>query len=475
MAPFRAHGRNQGAPAGRQGDPPGDDLVDRCDRQSFQQRHALAQRRLEGDLAAHRAFGDRRDARLQADVVGKLIDAFLPDHGGVHVGNEQPLAPRGGRLHDDVDRQVPQRGAQPLGDRFVVRAARRKEKVGGDAGIEDAHVLGRREHADRKRDRGVVDRGLCRVGDESGDVSHRGPEKVVLIAGPTASGKSALALALAGELGGKVINADSMQVYRDLRIITARPTAEEEARVPHLLYGHVDAAENYSVGRWLADAGPAIAEARAAGRVPFLVGGTGLYFKALTTGLSSVPAVPEEIRARVRARMDAEGVAALHAELTRRDPSTDLNPADRTRVARALEVLEGTGRPLADWHREGLPPLVDASSAVKIFLAPERDALRRRIDARFDAMIAAGALDEVRALMRRDLDPLLPAMKAHGVPWLMRHLRGDATLAEAIMGGKNDTRRYIKRQFTWMRHQLADWTWTAPEGAREEVLRAFGR
>ena len=297
----------------------------------------------------------------------------------------------------------------------------------------------------------------------------------MLIAGPTASGKSAVALGLAEELGGAVINADSMQVYRDLRIITARPTPEEEARVTHRLYGHVDAAENYSVGRWLADARTALDEAREAGRVPILVGGTGLYFKALTQGLSAVPPIPAESRATVRARLEAEGTAALHAELVRRDPSTQIRASDRTRIARALEVIEATGRSLSHWHREGLPPLLDGSRAVKVFLAPERDDLRRRIDARFDAMLAAGALEEVRALAARQLDPLLPAMKAHGVPWLMRHLSGEITLAEAAEGGKADTRRYTKRQFTWVRHQLPDWTWIAPTRARDEVLDAFGR
>jgi len=297
---------------------------------------------------------------------------------------------------------------------------------------------------------------------------------VILIAGPTASGKSALALALAEQVGGMIINADSMQVYRDLRVITARPTPDEEARLPHRLYGHVDAAENYSVGRWLADVQPALDAVRAAGCVPILVGGTGLYLKALTQGLSALPPVPAEIRAGIRARMGAEGAAALHAELIRRDPSaTHLKPADRTRIARALEVLEATGRPLSDWHREGLPPLLDASKAVKIFLSVERDELRQRIDARFDAMLAAGALEEVRALAARGLDPLLPAMKAHGVPWLIRHLAGEIALAEAAEGAKNDTRRYTKRQFTWARHQLPDWTWIAPTRALEDALRAF--
>lgn len=295
----------------------------------------------------------------------------------------------------------------------------------------------------------------------------------MLIAGPTASGKSGLALALAEEIGGTIINADSMQVYGDLRVITARPRPEEEARVPHRLYGHVDAAENYSVGRWLADVEPVLREVRDAGRVPILVGGTGLYFKALTQGLSAVPPIPPDIRAAIRARMETEGSVALHAELLRRDPATEVRQNDRTRIARALEVLEATGRPLSDWHRDGLPPLIEASQAVKVFLAPERDALRTRIDARFDAMLAAGALEEVRALAVRTLDPLLPAMKAHGVPWLIRHLAGEITLAQAAEGAKNDTRRYTKRQFTWARHQLPDWTWMTPDGAPGDTLRAF--
>jgi len=306
-------------------------------------------------------------------------------------------------------------------------------------------------------------------------VSHSNTEKAVLIAGPTASGKSALALALAREIGGTIINADSMQVYRDLRVITARPTPEEEGSLPHRLYGHVDAAENYSVGRWLADVGPALDAVRAAGSVPVLAGGTGLYFKALTQGLSNVPPIPAEIRSVVRARMERDGPVALHAELAARDPATQLKPADRTRIARALEVLEATGRPLGEWHREGLPPLLDASAALKIFLAPERDALRKRIAVRFDTMLSAGALDEVRALAARRLDPLLPAMKAHGVPWLIRHLAGEIALTEAAEGAKNDTRRYTKRQFTWARHQLPDWTWMAPEGALAGALRALGR
>ncbi len=221
--------------------------------------------------------------------------------------------------------------------------------------------------------------------------------QAVLLAGPTTSGKSALALALADKLGGTIINADSMQVYRDLRIITARPSPQDEAAVPHLLYGHVDAAENYSVGRWCVDAQAAIAETRRAGRVPILVGGTGLYFKALTQGLAAVPPIPANIRAAVRDRLATEGVAPLYADLMRRDPVTAarLMPGDRSRITRALEVVLATGRSLAEWHRDGLPPPVDASRAIKLFLDVDRAELYRRIDARFDAMLAAGALDEV--------------------------------------------------------------------------------
>jgi len=298
--------------------------------------------------------------------------------------------------------------------------------------------------------------------------SHQKGSTALLIAGPTASGKSALALELAQKAGGVVINADSMQVYRDLRIITARPTPQEEALVPHRLYGHVDASVNFSAGAFVADAAKILAEARAQNRVPVFVGGTGLYFKALTRGLSAVPSIPSEIREGVRARLQRDGVEALHAELARRDPASAerLKPRDRTRIARALEVIEATGRSLADWHREGLPPLLPQGQFRALFLAPGRDALYARIDARFDAMLKVGALEEVAALTARKLDCLLPAMKAHGVPALIRHLEGEITLAEAAATGRADTRHYAKRQFTWFRHQLPEFEWVAPEAAR---------
>jgi tRNA dimethylallyltransferase len=297
--------------------------------------------------------------------------------------------------------------------------------------------------------------------------SHPESFEAVLIAGPTASGKSALALELAQKGGGVVINADSMQVYRDLRIITARPTAEEEALVPHRLYGHVDAGVNFSAGAWVADAGTILAEARAQNRMAVLVGGTGLYFKALTRGLSAVPPIPPEIREGVRERLQRCGVEALHAELAQRDPASAerLKLRDRARIARALEVVEATGRSLTDWHREGLPPLLAQGQFRALFLAPERDALYARIDVRFDAMLEAGALEEVAQLAARKLDPLLPAMKAHGVPALIRHVRGELTLAEAAATGRADTRHYAKRQFTWFRHQLPEFEWVKPAAA----------
>ena len=266
--------------------------------------------------------------------------------------------------------------------------------------------------------------------------------KAVLIAGPTASGKSALALELAQQTGGVVINADSMQVYRDLRVLTARPTLDEEAQVPHRLYGHVDAAVNFSAGSWVADAANVLAEVRAQNRLPIFVGGSGLYFKALTRGLSAVPPIPAgdpRQRARAAGARRRRGAAcrtgAARSGL-RRTPETARSQPHRPRAR------GGRGdRAFADidWHRDGLPPLLPPDAFRALFLAPDRDALYARIDARFDAMLQAGALDEVAALASRKLDPLLPAMKAHGVPALIRHLAGRD---QPGGGGRDRPRRY---------------------------------
>ncbi len=274
----------------------------------------------------------------------------------------------------------------------------------------------------------------------------------VIVAGPTASGKSALALALARRFDGLVINADSMQVYRELRVITARPTPADEEVAPHRLYGIRPAAEPANTAWWRGQALAAMEEASGAGKLPILCGGTGLYFLSLTRGLSDVPAVPAWAREEARSRLAASGPAALHEELARSDPATaaKLRPTDSQRVARAFEVLIGTGRGLAAWQSGGVGPAPWRFSA--ILLRPPRQEQRDAAAARFDAMLRDGALDEVRALLEERLDPALPAMRAHGVPELAAHLAGRFGLDEARKRAVAHTRQYIKRQDTWFRH-----------------------
>ena len=295
--------------------------------------------------------------------------------------------------------------------------------------------------------------------------------QALLIAGPTASGKSALAIHLAKKLDGVVINADSMQVYQPLRVLTARPTEEEEAEVAHALFGHVGAGQPYSVAHWLADATQAIAAIQAQGRLPIVTGGTGMYFRALTEGLSDIPAVPDAIRVRLRALEAEIGVEALHARLMLCDPETasSLNPTDPQRVIRAMEVFEATGRSIRSFQGPRHGAVIDPARALSVFLEPDREVLRARIDARFDGMMQQGALQEVEALARLDLDPALPVMRAHGVPGLIAALRGDWSMAQAIEKGKADTRRYAKRQHTWFRHQAPDFIWMKPDGAQARI------
>ncbi len=281
---------------------------------------------------------------------------------------------------------------------------------------------------------------------------------VVIIAGPTASGKSGLALALAERLNGEVINADSMQLYHELSVLTARPGRAALAAVPHRLYGVSSASERYSVARWRDQALIAIAETQAAGRVPIVVGGTGLYLRALMAGLAEIPEIPPEIRAAAQARFLALGGAGLHAELARQDPATAgrLNPSDRQRLIRAWEVLTATGRSLTDWLAEAParpPPDLDFTVVV---LDPPRPALYEACNGRFLAMIEAGALDEVRRLDALGLAPDRPALKALGVPELRRHLTGELALTQAVALAQQATRNYAKRQVTWFRHQLID-------------------
>jgi tRNA dimethylallyltransferase len=286
-----------------------------------------------------------------------------------------------------------------------------------------------------------------------------GPVKgAVLIAGPTASGKSALALDYARRLGGVVVNADSMQVYGMLRLLTARPSDDDMAAAPHLLYGHVDPGVAYSTGAWLRDV-KALADGGAfEGRPPVFVGGTGLYFKALTDGLSAMPDVPADLRTGWRNRLAAEGAAALHSILAERDPEAAkaLRPGDGQRIVRALEVLDASGRSIRTWQGERGKPLLDVASAQRIVIEPDRAELALRIERRFDGMVAAGAMEEARAFARLSLPASVPAAKAIGLRELLAADAGDVSLAAAIDQAKTATRQYAKRQMTWFRNQLGE-------------------
>jgi tRNA dimethylallyltransferase len=286
--------------------------------------------------------------------------------------------------------------------------------------------------------------------------------KVALIAGPTASGKSALGLALAEKLGGTIINADSAQVYRDLRIVTARPSPEEEARAPHRLFGHVDGADTgYSAARWAAEARIEIDRAVAAQTLPILVGGTGLYLRTLIDGIAPVPEIDPAIRAQVRAMNLSEAYEALTA--VDRDEAARLHPADTTRIARALEVVRSTGRPIAEWRRERVGGIGERIDLIATILLPPRDWLNERIDRRFAAMVDAGAMEEVATLIAREDVPLdAPIRRAIGMPELAAAALGEITLDDAIGRASLATRQYAKRQYTWFRNQPPEgWKRTA--------------
>jgi tRNA dimethylallyltransferase len=300
------------------------------------------------------------------------------------------------------------------------------------------------------------------------------PPHALIVAGPTASGKSALALAIAERFGGTIVNADSMQVYRELRVLTARPTVDEEARVPHRLYGVRPAAEAGSVAWWRDQALTAMDEAHAANRLPILTGGSGMYFAALTDGLTDIPDPGPNARAEARRLLAEQGPAALHASLAHIDPATAarLNPEDGQRIARAWEVWRGTGLGLAAWQNRRSAPAPWRFTA--ILLEPPRDALRAAIATRFSAMLRDGALEEVRYLLALDLDTSLPAMRAHGVPELTGYLRGILSLEEAGRRTELVTGQYTKRQATWFRHHpLASQTRTFTIAARFGYLKQF--
>lgn len=281
----------------------------------------------------------------------------------------------------------------------------------------------------------------------------------VLIAGPTASGKSALAMAIAEHTGGVIVNADSMQVYRELRVLSARPTAEEEAAVPHALYGFVPASEAYSAGRFARDAEVVLAKAREEGRRPIIVGGTGLYFKALFEGLSPIPDIRDDVRAHWRDEAQRRGAGSLHDDLQVRDPvmAARLAPTDTQRIVRALEVIQSTGRSLAEWQTLRGEPVLDEDNTVRLIVQADRAELHARADSRFERMMGDGALGEVQALSELQLDPDLPAMRAIGVRPLLRLSRGEISAAEAVTEAKAETRQYIKRQETWLKRHMIAW------------------
>lgn len=288
-------------------------------------------------------------------------------------------------------------------------------------------------------------------------------KQALFIAGPTASGKSALSLKLAHDMNGVIINADSMQVYKDLRVMTACPSDEDEAAAPHRLYRFLDASETCSAAFWAEKAMEEIEAAWAAGRMPIVIGGTGMYFKVLLEGLARIPEIPDEIRAAVRQECAEYGSAHLHAELATYDTAAAerLFPGDSQRVCRAVEVYRATGKPLTEWHKDTPPGPMQAADEEglinKMVLNPDREILYDRCNRRFDLMIEHGALEEVEALMQRKLDTSLPAMRALGVPSLIQYLTGEMSLEEAGEDAKMQTRRFAKRQLTWFRNQFGSW------------------
>ena len=288
----------------------------------------------------------------------------------------------------------------------------------------------------------------------------------ILITGPTASGKSALALQFARRHNGVVINADSMQVYDTLRVVTARPSEAEMGGVRHELYGHVQAARTYSTGDWLREAGALLGELKQEGRLPVFVGGTGLYFKALIGGLSEMPAIPSELRSKIRQRLETQGADALHRELAEVDPAMAqrLNPGDGQRIVRALEVFRSTGRSIAEYQKQSGPMLVDPHRALKFVVLPDRSVLHDRINRRFEQMMDEGAVAEVEALLALGLKPEMPAMKAIGVAQISDMLAGRITRDEAVERASAATRQYAKRQMTWFRNQM-DESWVRVDPA----------
>jgi tRNA dimethylallyltransferase len=444
-------------------------LLERPYLHPLEQRDASFERGNKVDLAIHRATGNFRNLRPNPKAFSELVEHLVLNDRRLQVGDEELLAPPYGRLNENIDRKALDQGARRhLG---TPRVGRVEEEI---TGLTRGQPVGLGSDPQRRRNR-PDEAWQARPSASSGHQGEDHPHKkasysrqrsrdkpahatgaaasVLLIAGPTASGKSALALELADAFGGTVINADSQQIYRDLRILTARPDATAEERAPHRLYGFLDAAQRGSVGGWRALALDEIATSTGAGRLPILVGGTGLYLRALKNGLAPVPKIPGAVRQEALELHRLLGGVGFREQLARLDPAgaERLFPADRQRLVRAYEVIRATGVPLSAWQRRP-----DPSSPYHywtILVMPPREKLYAACDARFVRMIEADALGEAAALARRGLDPDLPAMKAVGVPALLCHLRGGMPLEAAIAAGQRATRQYAKRQMTWFRHQ----------------------
>ena len=301
--------------------------------------------------------------------------------------------------------------------------------------------------------------------------------RALLIAGPTAAGKSAIASRLARELGGAVINADSMQVYREWRILTARPTEAECRAVPHRLYGHASIRESYSVGQWLRDLQQTLSELEALGQFPIVAGGTGAYFRALTGGLAEIPPADPAIRRDVEAEIVESGLPAMATALSARDPVTAdaIDLRNPRRVARAWEVLRQTGVGLAEWRTHTPPPLLPPSATVRVVIAPPRSVIAERISLRFDAMMGEGAMEEAEAVLALGLPQSLPGMRPVGAPELFACLADRIRPEEAVEAAKSATRRFAKRQMTWFRNQMPDWSWIDEAGAKHVAAYILGQ
>jgi tRNA dimethylallyltransferase len=470
-----AHGRNQGARARSQPDPCSC-VFEPASLHSPEQGDASFKCRGEVDLAVHGAPSDRRNLWAKPDGLGKLVEHLVLDDRRLQIGDEEPFAPSRRRLNENIDPGAIDQSARHLLDlpRDLPLAGRIEDEIAGLLGGKpDRLAANPQSPGDRRGETGQArpaveprDQGedhLHQPASYSGrrachkpaPVSGDGAPPVLVIAGPTASGKSALAIELADAFGGTIVNADSLQVYHDLRVLTARPDAAAEQRAVHRLYGFLDAGERGSVADWRSLALAEIAAVTAAGRLPILVGGTGLYIRAIEKGLAPVPEIPEELRREASELYLVLGGAVFRERLGQLDPcgAVRLAPGDRQRLVRAYEVVRATGVPLTTWQRRPHSP--SPYRFAMILLAPPRDRLYAVCETRFAGMMAAGALAEAEALAARDLDPDLPAMKAVGLPELLRHLRGEIALADAIAAAQRATRQYAKRQMTWFRHQIA--------------------